>query len=408
LSFHRLNRRALLLMPPLAMGIALIAPQFSFNLANSDLPVWQLPEVMIEGQSISLASARASQVPPTWTLIYSIGLIISLAYFLFGLYRFYQVLVQAETREYQSHKIYWSSIIKNPFCFGSYIFIPTDLKDSKDLSLIIEHEIKHKTLGHVWDRLYYRALTTIVWFDPFIHAFSKELRQVHEFEVDAQVLEHNNIEDYAQTLLRSTLGADLQFPETALAPSPFFNSSLIKSRITMMYAHQSRPWRKALYGVLIPLSLAMIVFACNKNETPITVVGVESEERSLTMQDIDELPVAVGCSTESSAEERKACVFGSISKHIGDNFKYPELAEQEGLEGTIFVAFVIEKDGSVGDVKIKKSLETSSEVQEVAKEQAETQAKALIASLPKFEKAATKEGKSVRMQLIIPISLKLS
>lgn len=408
LSFHKFNRAALLLMPALALGIAIIAPQINFSLWSEDLPVWQLPEIQIEGKALKLEQVREQNLPSSWTLIYLLGLSLSAVYFLIGIQRLLKLVKGANVEETPNYRLYWSSHIQNAFCFGPYIFIPEKLRGHQDLSLVIEHEIHHKNLGHLWDRLYYRILTILLWFDPFIHAFARELRQVHEFEVDAQLVQHKNIEDYAHTLLRSTLGADLQFPEKALAPSPFFNSSLIKSRITMMYSNQSRPWRKALYAFILPLALGMSVLACNKAEADQEPIVAGKESNSLKMNEIEELPVVVGVSNvEASPEQRKAQIFEVITNHIVENFKYPELAEKEGLEGKIFVSFVIETDGSIGEVEIIKSLETSNAEQETAREQAEVQARELIASLPKFAKPAYKDGKPVRMEMVLPIALKL-
>ena len=74
LSFHRLNRILLLVLPITALAIALIAPNFSLNLSPENLPVWQLPEIQIEGQRINLQEAAQIQIPPTWTLIYILGI----------------------------------------------------------------------------------------------------------------------------------------------------------------------------------------------------------------------------------------------------------------------------------------------------------------------------------------------
>lgn len=408
LSFHKLNRAAILILPLLALSIALVAPRYSLSLFSEELPSIQLPEITIEGQALNLEVAREKELPSTWSITYLLGLVISTIYFFFGLFRLKQLIGKASKEKHGEHQLFWSSKINNAFCFGPYIFLPERLKANQDLPLIIEHEINHQRLGHVWDRLYYRLLSIILWFDPFIHAFAKELRQVHEFEVDAQLIQNNNIEDYAQKLLSSTLGADLQFPEKALAPSPFFNSSLIKSRITMMYSNQSRPWRKTLYAFIIPLALGMSVLACNKADSGQDLVIEGKQSKSLKMTEIEELPVVVGASTEeSSPEQRKAQIFQAITNHIIENFKYPELAEKEGLEGKIFVSFVIETDGSIGEVEVVKSLETSNADQEIAREQAEVQARDLIASLPKFEKPAYKDGKPVRLEMVLPIALKL-
>lgn len=407
LSFHAINRGLILLLPPLAIAIALIAPRFTLELFQEELIVWQLPEIQIEGQALNLKAVEHSSLPSSFTWLYLSGLALSLIYFALGIARFLDILRSAQVKPSQGFHIHWSDKIETPFCFGSKIFLPQALQNKAELPIILEHELQHIAFGHTSDRLYFRALSTLLWFDPFIHAFARELRQVHEYQVDEYLLQYQPIEDYAQTLLSSTLGADLQFPEKALAPSPFFNSSLIKSRITMMYSSQSRPWRKSLYALILPLALGMVVFACNKNEIQDVKPSQLAKANPVEFSEIDELPVTGTCTTDSDAEARKACVFGEITNHIVANFKYPELAKKEGLEGNIYTSFVIETDGTVGEVEVVRSIETTNDDQEKARIEAEEQAVSLIASLPKFDRPAFKEGKAVRLQLIIPISLRL-
>ena len=46
----------------------------------------------------------------------------------------------------------------------------------------------------------------------------------------------------------------------------------------------------------------------------------------------------------------------ALAKFLGDNLKYPHIAKESGILGTVVVQFVVEKDGSVGDVKVVRGL----------------------------------------------------
>lgn len=46
----------------------------------------------------------------------------------------------------------------------------------------------------------------------------------------------------------------------------------------------------------------------------------------------------------------------ALAKFLGDNLKYPHIAKESGILGTVVVQFVVEKDGSVGDVKVIRGL----------------------------------------------------
>ncbi len=39
-------------------------------------------------------------------------------------------------------------------------------------------------------------------------------------------------------------------------------------------------------------------------------------------------------------------------KYLNNNIKYPQMARESGIQGRVFVTFVVEKDGSVTDVRV--------------------------------------------------------
>jgi TonB family protein len=408
-SFHRINRILLLSSIPLALLIAIAAPQFSLPWLSSVTASFQLPEIIIEGNKLDEQLLSTSSSFSLWKPIYSIGLVISSLYFFSGLYYIFQLAKNSSRFEVLNHQVLTNDKIKSPFCIGKWIFIPKELLKSKDLELIVQHELYHSRLNHHWDRIYYKILTTLFWFDPSIHLLAKELRQLHELEVDALLIRQGNIENYAHLLLSSTLGGDLAYPEKAISPSPFFNSSFIKTRITMLYQKESPAWKKSLYLTVIPLLAAMTLLACNKSteESPQQKRETASES-AISIAEVDHFPIAQGCDISASADEAKECAFQSIMNHISQNFEYPALAEELGIEGRIFVQFVISKSGRVESAQIIRSIDTENEDQAAAVIAAEKEAIAVLSSLPDFAVPAQQNGKAVAVQMVLPISLKLS
>jgi protein TonB len=82
--------------------------------------------------------------------------------------------------------------------------------------------------------------------------------------------------------------------------------------------------------------------------------------------------------------------------HISKNFKFPEMARQMGIQGRVFVNFVIEKDGSISNVTVARSVDPLLDDEAVR----------VVKKLPKFQ-PAKQRGKSVRMQYTVPINAKL-
>lgn len=88
---------------------------------------------------------------------------------------------------------------------------------------------------------------------------------------------------------------------------------------------------------------------------------------------------------------------GDLYKWIGENIQFPEEAQQERLEGRVYVSFVIEKDGSVSRVSIVRS----------AHPILDAEALRVMKQMPKW-KPAMSGGKAVRFGKTVPITFKLA
>ena len=107
---------------------------------------------------------------------------------------------------------------------------------------------------------------------------------------------------------------------------------------------------------------------------------------------IEEVPIFPGCEKEA---DKRACFQKMMNKHISKNFRYPEIAQEMGIQGRVSVLFVIQKDGSIGNIQMRgpdKSLEA--------------EAKRIIDGLPKM-KPGKQRGAPVRVPFSIPINFKL-
>lgn len=87
---------------------------------------------------------------------------------------------------------------------------------------------------------------------------------------------------------------------------------------------------------------------------------------------------------------------GDINLWLAQNMRYPEEAEKNDIEGKVVVEFVIEKDGSVSNIKALKSPH-SSLTEEVVR---------LVKAMPNWN-PGTMSGKPVRVKYVLPLSFKL-
>jgi len=72
----------------------------------------------------------------------------------------------------------------------------------------------------------------------------------------------------------------------------------------------------------------------------------------------EEMPRFPGCEDKGLApNELKQCSMEKLLQFIGNEIKYPEKARKKEIEGMAVVSFIVEKDGSVSQVKIVRDLE---------------------------------------------------
>ena len=87
---------------------------------------------------------------------------------------------------------------------------------------------------------------------------------------------------------------------------------------------------------------------------------------------------------------------GSVQKWIAKNVKDPMIAQENNIQGKVFVQFVIEKDGSVSDVKVARSVDPSLDKEAIR----------VVKAMPKW-KPGKQRGKPVRVSYTVPINFQL-
>jgi protein TonB len=107
-------------------------------------------------------------------------------------------------------------------------------------------------------------------------------------------------------------------------------------------------------------------------------------------------PVFKKCSNSNKAKEAK-CTEERIYRYLKNGFVYPEEALRKSIEGSVVVSFVVERDGSITDVKALNDIGGG-----CAKE-----AVRLIKSLPKFQPGLNAKGDAIRVHYTQPVRFSL-
>lgn len=87
---------------------------------------------------------------------------------------------------------------------------------------------------------------------------------------------------------------------------------------------------------------------------------------------------------------------GECLKFLGKNIKYPTIAQENGVQGRVIVQFVVNKDGSIVDPVVVRSVDPY----------LDKEALRVIKSMPKW-KPGQQRGKAVRVKYTVPVTFKL-
>jgi protein TonB len=87
----------------------------------------------------------------------------------------------------------------------------------------------------------------------------------------------------------------------------------------------------------------------------------------------------------------------ALYKFIADNVNYPEVAIEEGKEGTVYVKFVVDEAGKVGNLNLLNSLGYGMDAEALR----------VVALIPKFKSPAKIKGQAVKVYYQLPIRYKI-
>ena len=389
-TFHRLNR--ILILGCLIMSFAVPLVHFTGG-TNPTVDMVrqavQLPEVLIDGDAKEQSVWSWADIT---TCIYIIG---AVAIFLTTVVQTVRLTKQLRQCEHitdnRGNTIVLTDCATSPFCLFHYIVMSRD-DYANNRNYILTHEQEHIRLGHCIDLVILQVATIIQWFNPFVWLIGKNLKAIHEFEVDEAVLNKGiDATQYQKFLVIKAVGNRLQ---------PFannLNKESLKRRIIMMNQKKSNRWMmlKALF--IIPVAtLAVSVFASNTGVSTVTREAVRTANA---------LPTA-NMQTQQSATKAYEVVEvmpkfkggeSAMMEFLMMNMKYPQTAVKAKQQGRAIVGFVVRKDGTVSDVHITKSAGYAVLDEEAMR---------VVKAMPAWEPGKQK-GKPVNVKYNVPITFRL-
>ena len=377
----------------LALGFSIVFPFFSLpeRVAAASQAVIPAGEYQATLNEIEISAAPASHAVGLKE-VYLIGMALCAAYLLF------QMVAQAVLifRLRRRHSVYRSgdgfdiprasSLIllddnTAPYSFFRQIVVGMRRLSDDELRCILAHESHHVSRSHTLDLLWARLMCCIAWFNPFAWLMVRELRAVQEFQADAASLGACGREDYLHLLYRQVTGIGYGHITNN------FQSINIKKRIVMMNKTKSRfgAWKVL---AALPLAALLLMVGCK----PATQNAEEAIEVENVVVD-DEQPEVYNV-VEVDPEFPGG--IEALYKYLAENITYPQQAKDSGIQGRVYVTFVVEKDGSITGAEVLRGIGGG----------CDEEALRVVNAMPKWT-PGKQLGEPVRVQFNLPVVFKL-
>lgn len=265
-TFHSLNRAVILSV----FVVALILPFFTVELPENlfsrptetntlDLSAFENVNVVSEMPITPIAAEPKAEIPWQSILlsIYLSGVAFCLLRYLIGLLRIAKIIRTSRSVHLaDGSSLYVSSQNIEPFSWMNYIVVGEKdfTADNKD---IFKHEKAHVSHHHSLDLLFADVYCIAFWFNPFVWLLRKELRNVHEFQADAEVIKNrSDFREYQLLLIRHCVG------EHKFSIANNFELNNLQKRIQMIMKTKSPKRAKWLYtSFIISIMMAVTVLS---------------------------------------------------------------------------------------------------------------------------------------------------
>lgn len=383
-TFFTLNRMYLIG----ALLLSVTVPLFHFSIfieeayTAEELPViYQVSGLMEE---IRVSPDAGSFSGLAW--IYLSGVCIFALRQLYETFAIFRLIFRYPCKRIQGLKIIYVPEKYPTFSFFNYLFLNTRSLSRESRRKIVEHEKIHICQGHSFDLWISTIICILCWYNPLVWMYRKIITQNHEYIADKQVIGKYQTGSYFQLLVNQAFRGDLFLSANC------FSCSNLKKRMIMMTKKQSKKYHILNY---IPA-----LFLCGILCTAFTCITTQVSALPLLTSSPD-IP------QEEQPQRDTNIVFnvvevmpkfnGNMNAWVIENIKYPQKAQEQKTEGKVFVKFVIEKDGSITNVAIARSVN----------ELLDAEAVRVVKAMPAWSPGKQK-GKPVRVAFTVPINFSLS
>jgi len=385
-----LSRFYLLLSILLSFTIPLLSFSSSLYPVGETLTVY-LKEVVATSSPVSSVSPSVYTTEGVVLVIYLTIVGLLTLQFSSRLLKIIRIIRSGRWSSWNGYPVLKSPRIESTGSFLGYIL----WKDSQNLTdnekeIILEHEMVHIRQLHTVDILLSEIAGIVLWFNPVVHFIKGHIKRNHEYIADQSISEKNHTEYLCLMAKQALIQNDL------LLTSSFGDNQII-NRINMLKSR--RRWSSGTrYLLTVPLILLLFfTFACEENapvfqEEAQDVTELEVEK---LRQQRNEVNGEVFTVVESPPVPQGG--FTEYFQYIAENLKYPKSAYKNGIEGKVFVQFIVTKDGKVSEAKVVKGIDP----------ECDEAARMVVEKSPDWS-PGTQRDQNVNVRMTLPITFKIS
>jgi TonB family protein len=425
------------------------------SLSNTPAVLW-LPEIIVYANKVETNTETPTSIWQWISYIYGAGLMLCFIIFVIRITSLIKLFISSKKYRWKNYIVAESEETQSSFSFFRLIFVgQTHELTAQEIENVLIHEEAHVQRYHSIDVVFINILGIVFWFNPVIHLYRNSLVQIHEFEADARSVEGRDVNAYCSLLARVALQSNgyplanhftnsftlkritmMKTVRKKIKQWKMVTASLAILLIFFVVACQDQVMQdiqtiadNSSAATILPTEVEAELLKLKENNPKSEYIVLEmNEEGKKKMAELDKNPdftkniksisvikaadqsfvilqkgdktdmlsnmTAVDGEIFTIVEESASPTggFPKLYEYIGANIKYPQEARTKGIEGKVFVEFIVNTDGSLSDIHIIKGIGAGCDEEAVRVIQGSSQ-----------WTPGKQRGAAIRQRMVIPI-----
>lgn len=182
--------------------------------------------------------------------IYVVGVVYGLLRIGLGWVVLHRLRLGAIVTQIGGVEVYMHEHIQTVFSFGKRIYVPQSSIKDVQIACRIAEQKAHVAGHHSRDKIFFAIVETLLWCNPMIYLYDRQMQYVHEYEADAKAMEELAPGVYVKEYLS---GRGYEATPTMLVHARWRHDK--DARIGML----ERPWRNAMVAQLLIAVCLLVV-----------------------------------------------------------------------------------------------------------------------------------------------------